>query len=82
MHDLAEGALVLDLLREPREIALRAFFNEIAPDIDELARAGGRLLAGQPLAHEHGERFLDRGIGAIADLGVIPAVITVLQHRR
>ena len=41
---------------------------------------GGGSLAGQPLAHDHGERVLDRRVGAIGDLVVFAAMEAVVEH--
>ena len=55
VHDVAEAALILDHAFEPVEIAAGALLDQRAPQIDELARGRRRLLAGQPLAHDHGD---------------------------
>ena len=39
-----------------------------------------RRLAGQPLAHHHGERVLDRRIGTVGDLVEFAAMKAVVEH--
>ncbi len=80
MDDVAEAALVVDHAFEPVEIAAGALLDQRAPQIDELARGRRRHLAGQPLAHDHGERILDRRVGAVGDLVEFAAVKAVVEH--
>ena len=78
-----EVALVLDVLEQAVEIAAGAVLDEVAPEIDDLGRRGGRLRAGQALAHHQRHRILERRVGAVGDLLVLAAaMIAVLQHRR
>ena len=44
-----------------------ALLDERPPQIDQLARRRRRLLPGQALAHHHGDRVLDRRVGAVGD---------------
>ena len=44
--------------------------------------AGGGASPGEPLAHHHGDRFLDRRVGAVADLVELAAVEAVVEHGR
>ena len=39
-----------------------------------------RRLAGEPLAHHHGDRFLDRRVGAVGDLVELAAMEAVVEH--
>ena len=43
-------------------------------------RGRRRRLAGQPLAHHHGDRILDRRIGAVGDLVELAAMEAVVEH--
>ena len=80
MHDVAEAALIGQHALEPIEIAAGALLDQRPPQIDQLARGGGRRFAGEPLAHHHGQRVLDRRIGAVGDLVEFAAVETVVEH--
>ncbi len=80
VHDVAEAALVVEHALEPIEIAAGAFLDQRPPQIDELARGRRRRLAGEPLAHQHRQRVLDRRIGAVGDLVEFAAVETVVEH--
>ena len=82
MHGAAEGALVLDGGAEPVEVGAGALLDPGPPQVDDLLRRRGRRLAGQPLAHDQRHRVLDRGVGPVGDVGVIAAVVAVLQHGR
>ena len=42
--------------------------------------AGGRRLAGQPLAHHQRQRFVERRVGAVGDLVEFAAVKAVVEH--
>ena len=80
VHDVAEPALVGQHALQAVEIAAGALLDDRSPQIDQLARRLRRQFAGQPLAHDHGERLLDRRIGAVGDLVVFAAMETVVQH--
>ena len=81
MDDVAEAALVLDQLLQPVEIAAGALLDERPPQIDQLARRRRRRLAGEPLAHHHGDRVLDRRVGAVGDVVELAAMELVVEHR-
>ena len=80
VHDVAEAALVVEHALEPVEIAAGALLDQRPPQLDELARRRRRRFAGQPLAHDHGKRVLDRRVGAIGDLVVLAAMEAVVEH--
>ena len=80
VHDVAEAALIVEHALEPVEILAGALLDQRAPQIDELLRRGRRHFAGQPLAHHHGQRILDRRIGAVGDLVELAAVEAVVEH--
>ena len=81
MDGVAKLALVLDHALELVEAAAGAVLDERTPQIDELLRGRRRRLAGQPLAHHHGDGLLDRRVGAIGDLVELAAMETVVDHR-
>ncbi len=80
MHHVAEAPLIVEHALEPIEAAAGALLDQRPPQIDELARGRRRRLAGQPLAHHHGKRFLDRRVGAIGDFVELAAVKAVVEH--
>ncbi len=80
MHDVAEAALVLDHLLQTIEIGAGAFLDEGAPEVDELARGRRRRQSGEALAHHHGDRILDRCVGAVRDGVELAAMKLVIQH--
>jgi hypothetical protein len=64
-------------------VAPGAVLDEIAPEIDDLGSRGGRLGAGQALAHHESEGILQGSVGAVRDLFVFAAtVVAILQHGR
>ena len=80
VHDVAEPALVGQHALEPIEIAAGALLDQRPPQIDQFARGGGRRLAGEPFAHQHGQRVFDRCIGTVGDLVEFAAMETVVEH--
>ena len=80
MDDVAEAALIVEHAFEPVEILAGAILNQRPPQIDELLGRHRRRLAGEPLAHQHGERILDRRIGAVGDLVEFAAMEAVVEH--
>ena len=81
VHDVAEPALVVDHALKTIEIAAGPFLDQRPPQVDELARGRRRRFAGKPLAHQHGQRVLDRRVGAISNLVELAAMETVVEHR-
>ena len=73
-------ALVLDQAFQPVEPAPGLVLDQRTPEIDELLRRRRRRLAGEPLAHHHGDRFLDRRIGAVGDVVEFAAMEFVVEH--
>ncbi len=51
-----------------------------APEIDQAPGRRRRRHAGEPLAHQHRERLLDRRIGAVGDLVELAAMEAVVDH--
>ena len=80
VHHVAEAALIGEHAFEPVEIAAGALLDDRAPQIHELARGRRRLLAGEPLAHDHGDGVLDRRVGAVGDVVVFSAMEAVVEH--
>ena len=80
MHRMREGALIVDRSAEPVEIDARLLFDEGAPEIDDAPCVRRRLHAGQPLAHDHRERILDRRLGAGGDVGIAGALEAIVEH--
>src|SRR5581483_5125874 len=80
--NLAEGALVIDPLRQQVQFAIAPLFDEFAPDPYKLFRAGGRLDAGETMTHEKRKRLLDRSLGTVPNLVEIRILVAVLDHRR
>ena len=80
VDDVAELALIVEHALEPVEISAGALLDERPPQIDELARRGGRRFAGEPLAHHHGQRLFDRRVGAIGDVVELAAMKAVVEH--
>ena len=80
VDDIAEAALIVDHPLEPVEILAGAILDQRPPQIDELLRRHRRCLAGEPLAHQHGERILDRRIGAVGDLVKFAAMEAIVEH--
>jgi len=64
------------------ESAAGAALDPRPPQIDDALGGRRRTEAGQALAHHHGDRLLDRRIGAIGDLVELTAMETVIEHRR
>ncbi len=81
MDRIGEPALVLDHLLQPIEVAPGAILDPWTPQIDQLAGGRRRGLTGEALAHDQGERVLDRRIGPVGDLVELAAVETVVEHR-
>ena len=81
MDGVAELALVFEQPLEPVEAAAGAVLDERPPQIDELLGGRRRRLAGQPLAHHHGDGLLDRRVGAVGDLVELAAMEAVVDHR-
>ena len=77
---VAELALVLEHALEPVEAAAGAILDERPPQVDELLGRRRRRLAGQPLAHHHGDGLLDRRVGAVGDLVELAAMEAVVEH--
>ena len=80
MDDVAEARLVLDQLLEPVEILAGAVLDQRTPELDQALRRRRRRHAGEPLAHQHGERLLDRRVGAVGDLVELAAMEAVVDH--
>ena len=80
VHRIAELALVVEQALQPVEAAAGAILDERPPQIDELLRGRRRCLAGQPLAHQHRDRILDRRVGAVGDFIELAAVEFVVEH--
>ena len=80
VHDVAEAGLVVDQLFEAVEVLASALLEQRAPKLDQAARRRRRRHAGQPLAHQHGKRFLDRRIGTIRHLVELAAMKAVVDH--
>ena len=77
---VAKALLVLDQPLEAIEPAAGLVLDQRTPEVDKLLRRRRRRLAGQPLAHHHRDRFLDRRIGAIGDVVEFAAVEFVVEH--
>ena len=82
MDGITEARLVVDQPLQPVEIATGAILDQRPPQLDDLHGRRRRWLAGQPLAHDHRNRFLERSIGAIGDLVELAPVETVVEHGR
>ena len=82
MNHLGEAALVFDLAGQAIEIAVRAVLDVIAPQRHDLLGGRRRLLAGQSLAHQHGDRVFHGRIGALGDFLIIAAMEAILEHGR
>ncbi len=80
VHHVAKAALIGEDALEPVEIAAGPLLDDRAPKVHELARGRRRRLAGEPLAHDHRDRILDRRIGAIGDVVVFAAMEAVVEH--
>ncbi len=80
VNDVAEAALIVEHAFEAVEIAAGALLNQRTPQLDKLARRGRRGIAGQPLAHDHGQRVFDRRVGAIGDFVELAAMKLVVEH--
>ncbi len=81
MNDVAEAALLLHQLFQPVEFAPGAVLDMRAPQVDQLARRRRRRLPGEALAHHHGDRILDRRVGAVGDVVELAAMELVVEHR-
>ena len=77
---LGEGALVEDRVAEPVEIGAGLILDEGAPQIDQARARRAAVQAGQPLAHQHRDRLLERRLVAVARLGEGAAVKAVVEH--
>ena len=73
--------LVLHGLAHPVEIFSSFFLNPFPPEFNHVAGGRGWGQARQPLAHHHGQRIGQRGIGPFGDVLKVAAVIFVFQHR-
>ncbi len=82
MDHIAEAALIGQHTLQSIEIAAGALLDQGSPQLDHLPRRRGRRFAGEPLAHDHGNRVLDRRVGAIGDLVVFPSMKAVIEHGR
>ena len=80
MDGVAEARLVLDQLFQLVEIAAGAVLDQRAPQVDQALGGRRRRHAGEPLAHQHGERLLDRRVGAVGDLVELAAMEAVVDH--
>ena len=80
MDGAPEGALVLEQVIEPVEVRAGALLDPRAPQVDD--GLGGRRggAPGEALAHHQRHGILDGRVGAVRDLGIIAAVVAVLQH--
>ena len=76
---VAEARLVLDQLLQPVEFAPAR--SSISGATDRPASwPPAAAPAGQPLAHHHRHRILDRRIGAVGDLVEFAAMVAVVEH--
>ncbi len=66
---------------EPVELRGRLGLDDRAPEFDQARRSARRLEAGQPFAHQHRDRVLQRRLVAIARLGEGAAMVAVVEHR-
>ncbi len=82
MDGVAEAALVLDQLLQLVERAAGPALDPGPPQVDQLLGRRGRRKSGQALAHHHGDRLLDRSVGAIGDLVELAAMELVVEHGR
>ncbi len=82
MDRVTEARLVLHQELKPVEAPPRLVLDDRAPQIDQLPGRRRRCLAGQPLAHDHGDRFLDRRIGPVGNVVEFAAMEFVVEHRR
>ena len=80
VHHVAEIGLMLDEPLQPVELAPGAVLDQRPPEIDELLGGRRRRLAGEAFAHHHGDRLLDRRIGAVGDLVELAAMEAVVDH--
>ena len=80
MHAARKGLLVEQGAVELVEFGARLAFNEGAPEIDHALRPGGRLEAGEALAHQHRHGVLERRFLAVARLREGRAVVAVVEH--
>jgi hypothetical protein len=77
---VAEARLVLDQLLQAVEILAGAVLDQRTPELDQAAcRLRGRH-AGEAFAHQHGERLLDRGVGAVGNVVELAAMEAVVDH--
>ena len=65
---------------EAVEVGAGALLDPGAPQVDDGLGGGRRGPAGQALAHHQRHGILDGRVGAVGDLGVVAAVVAVLQH--
>ena len=77
----AERRLVSATLLEARQRAPGALLDPGPPQVDHGLGRLGRRGARQPLAHDEGERILERRIGPLGDLGVAAVAVLVLDAR-
>ena len=63
------------------EVGAGLLLDPVAPEVDHALAALRRGAAGQLLAHHQRQRFLDRRVGLVADVGEVGLGVFVLQHR-
>ena len=80
MHRVAEFRLVLGEAIEPVEPRADLVFQHRPPQVDHLARRGGRRQAGETLAHQHRQRVGQRRVGAVGDLVEFSTVKMIVEH--
>ena len=82
VNDIAELALVVDIVLETIELTPGAALDEAPPQVDEPARRRRWWHAGEAFADQHRHRFLDRRIGAVGNFVKLAAMELVVEHRR
>ena len=80
VNGASEHTLVFDGNPELIEISATALLDERPPEVDDLPRGRRWGEPGQPLAHDHRDRILERCVGAIGDFRVIAAMEAVFEH--
>ncbi len=78
---VAEFGLVLGDAGQLIEPRADLVFEKRPPEVDHLLCRRRRRHAGQPLAHQHGERVRQRRIGAVGDLVILAAMEMIVEHR-
>jgi len=81
LDNLREAALILDRAGEPIQVRTAALFDEIAPQLHDLATVRRRGEARQALAGDQRQRVLQRRLFTSRDRVVLRALITVVEHR-